>query len=191
MKVFLSIMFSIYILIIFPIIINAKTSCIQSYNPHSKHEPRMLECPIDGDSCVMFYKKGSQGPRYNCLSKFENVSPQFGKLSCSNIPNTATCFQSSEIGFAHKIFLHHIINLPMKYVLHRADIDKFCCCQNNECNKNNQQMEEFFSREYLLVDDKPIHLSPYNYTINKAVSTRPILIFIYLIITLSIIINFN
>ncbi|CEF71472.1 Hypothetical protein SRAE_X000079700 [Strongyloides ratti] len=163
----LSILYIIYFFVTFTLGNDRKIKCLQSYNPHSTHPPILKECPIEDDSCIVIYRKGDVLPRYNCLSKFENVSPQFMGIKCAKTPNTATCFTSHSNGYIHKVFIHRVIDLPISYVLDRADIDKFCCCQSNECNYDNEQIENYFLRIDSNNDDEHLHIQAPNYYIRN------------------------
>uniref|UniRef100_A0A0K0ENB7 TGF-beta family profile domain-containing protein n=1 Tax=Strongyloides stercoralis TaxID=6248 RepID=A0A0K0ENB7_STRER len=165
----LNILFLLSLIATFLLIVNGKISCLQSYNPHSTHPPTIKECPLEEDSCMVFYSKDDVLPRYGCLSKFDNISPQFMGIKCAKTTQTATCFTSKSHGYVHKIFLHRVIDLPMSLVLHNAGIEKLCCCQSNHCNYDNERIENFFLRIDDAIDDDHSHIkSPDFYVKNNS-----------------------
>uniref|UniRef100_A0AC35U9G1 Uncharacterized protein n=1 Tax=Rhabditophanes sp. KR3021 TaxID=114890 RepID=A0AC35U9G1_9BILA len=121
-----------------------KSTCLISFNPHVHRPPIAHDCPLARDSCVKLFRIGDVSPRYECLSKFSMFGTAFTNLSCTPAKDSATCFRSDSVAYGHTAFNRHFTDPEMGEVLHRAGIDKFCCCSGNECSSSNLQMEDYF-----------------------------------------------
>uniref|UniRef100_A0A914E8A1 Uncharacterized protein n=1 Tax=Acrobeloides nanus TaxID=290746 RepID=A0A914E8A1_9BILA len=156
-------MLGIVFLVIFSNFIDSSWSTNRCYVGRPGKAAVQGFCPLSDGCAIVRYKgqfgdlNGRNHDRYQCFSELEKLHPAFTVTNCSNGASVATCYDiNSRDKISYTARAVGVMEQTFGEVLRLHNIEKFCCCKEDLCNRANEQVINFFAQptKLHLLDDE-------------------------------------